>query len=123
LLIETPVPTSFEELLWLGIGLTFSRAFAEFDFKAQETEWFKNLSLFRKWLVKAFFDAFHHWWMGGILIAYNVEVSAWLAGFYITPLIVYWVGWGVLLDDIPDLPSRLKKYFKYFFVNRESDHE
>jgi len=117
--IETPVPATFEELLWLGIGLTFARAFAESDYALQETEWFKNLSSgLARWIVKAFMDFFHHWWMGGLLIVYSIEIAnlaAFRVGVALTPTIVYWVGWGILLDDIPDLPSRLKKYFGYAF--------
>jgi hypothetical protein len=124
LLIEIPSPSTIEEILWFGIGLTFARAFAESDHALQNTEWFKTLeSSIAKYLVKSFMDAFHHWWIGGILIVYNVQISTFIpSGFFITPLIVYWVGWGILIDDLPDLPPRIKKYFKYIFNgNGESE--
>ena len=101
MLIETPVPSTFEELLWLGISLTFARAFAEIDYELQGTEWFSGQSKFLQWFVKACLDFFHHWWMGALLIVYSVEVAALVVTRTSIPLsltIVFWSGWGILLD-------------------------
>lgn len=96
-----PLPDNFETIVWFGIGITFARAFGKrLDQDIQATQWFKDLKGWQKWLVKRLLDALHHWQIGALLILYAP-----------VPQIV-WLGAGILVDDIPDLPRRIRGYFK-----------
>jgi len=108
-LIELPFPVSFVQIVWLGIGLTFGRAFGkQLDQNIQNSDWFKGLNLVWQNLLKRALDFLHHWWIGALLMVYFGDVEA-----------VFWFGYGLLLDDIPDVPARLKKYFNYLWKNNE----
>jgi len=94
------------EFTWLCIGFMFGRAFGkQFDQTVQRTEWFKKRSRFGKWLVKACLNFLHHFWIGLLLMSY-AHTTPW-------PVETYYFGLGLFLDDLPDVPSRLRRYFKY----------
>ena len=114
--ITIPTPSSFIQIVFAGIGIAFGRAYKKCDYVAQQTGWFKNLSPTGQWFVKATLDALHHWWMGALLMVWSK--------FFIfpfpspeLPLItaneIFWFGWGLFIDDLPDLAPRLKKLLKY----------
>lgn len=104
-LVELPFPVSFAQIVWLGVGLTFGRAFGkQLDQEIQASAWFKGLGGLQQNLVRRLLDFLHHWWMGALLMLYFGGVEA-----------VYWFGYGLLLDDVPDMPARLKKYLGYLW--------
>jgi len=97
-----PVPTNLLEWLWLCLGITFGRAFGKkFDLEIQETEWFKKLKPWQKWLIRRLLDFTHHWWIGLLLVVYLSHIPE-----------LYWFGWGLFYDDLPDVPRRFKKILK-----------
>lgn len=92
-----------EAWLWLGIGLMLSRSLGKgCDQSIQQSDWFENLGPFWKWLAKSLLDFLHHWWMGLILVVY-----------YPDSVPIVWFGWGMFIDDMPDVPKRIRKYFAY----------
>lgn len=100
-MIQIPVPASFVEWLWFGIGINFARAFGkQMDQTIQASDWFKARSPPLRWFIERLLDALHHWYIGGLLIAYGGQAEA------------VWFGWGVLVDDLPDIPRRAKKLFQ-----------
>ena len=105
MLIVLPIPQKFIEWLWLGIGITFGRAFGKkFDHDIQQSAWFKKQSGITQWVLKRLLDFTHHWWIGALLMTYaysHVET--------------YWFGYGLFLDDLPDIPARLVDMLSYLF--------
>jgi len=100
--IPVPVPTTLLEALWLALGLTFGRAFGKrLDVQIQATGWFRSLSPLARWAVKRALDATHHWWIGLLLVVYAPHVPE-----------LYWLGWGLFYDDLPDVPRRFKRILK-----------
>lgn len=111
ILFDVPVPSTLEQVLWMGIGITVARAFGKrCDYEIQRTDWFKGVSRLQRWFLKAGLDALHHWWMGLLLVVYADVIAGWVP---IPQTIMYWLGVGVFVDDMPDLPSRIKDYFSY----------
>jgi len=95
------IPVTFEQFVWLGIGLCFARGFGKrFDEDIKNSEWFKKLNGWKRWIVERLLDFTHHWWVGALLMLYSPYPQ------------LYWFGVGIFLDDIPDIPRRLRKYFK-----------
>jgi hypothetical protein len=77
--------------------MTFGRGFGkDLDHTVQQTEWFTALSDTWKYVVCRILDVTHHWWMGGLLIAYCGTTPE-----------AFWFGWGLLIDDLPDIPQRM----------------
>ena len=100
-IIELPIPLTFEQWVWLGIGITFARAFGKrLDHDIQNTIWFIDLPGWAQWVLKRLLDFLHHWWMGALLMLYGPG------------LICYWFGYGLFLDDLPDIPGRIGRYLK-----------
>jgi hypothetical protein len=112
--IDIPVPTTFAAIVWVGIGITFGRAFGkQLDQTIQNTERFKQLGTFTQYLIERFLDAMHHWWMGALLMLWFVDPEfIQVFGYDIS---IYWFGMGLLIDDIPDMPPRIKKLLSYWF--------
>jgi hypothetical protein len=101
-MLAVPVPDTFEAAVWLGIGLLFARAFGKrLDQDIQASPWFKQLRPWEKWILKHSLDFLHHWWIGALIM------------LYIPIPIAYWFGAGIFLDDLPDIPKRVKGYFKF----------
>ena len=99
--LQIPVPTSFLAAVWFGMGLTFGRGFGKnLDQTVKKTKWFQTLPALQQWLVARVLDVAHHWWMGALLMA------------YISAPEVFWFGAGLLVDDLPDVPKRLKLLFQ-----------
>jgi len=97
--VNVPVPSNLLEVTWFLIGFTFARAFKRFDYDLQESTWFKTRGGLTRWILRRLMDFFHHFWVGLLLMCY-----AWRPE-------VYWFGAGIFVDDLPDLPRRLKKLF------------
>lgn len=99
-MITIPAPPTLEAWLWLAIGFTFARAYGKrLDQDIQASEWFQNLPGLQSWLVKHSLDFLHHWWIGALIMVY----SPWEQ--------LMFFGAGILLDDLPDIPRRMKRYF------------
>jgi len=99
--LPIPLPPDFEMVVWFGIGITFARAFGKkFDREVQQSPWFKELKGWQRWMVKRSLDFLHHWWVGALLILYAPYPQ------------LAWAGAGIFVDDLPDLPRRVRGYFK-----------
>ena len=99
--LNIPFPADFESAVWLAIGITFARAFGKrFDRDIQASAWFKGLEAWQKWIAKRSLDFMHHWWMGALIMLYCPLPQA------------YWFGAGLFLDDLPDVPRRVRGIFK-----------
>ena len=102
--IVVPVPdfifqifSSPELFIWLMIGATFGRGFGKrLDQDIQASEWFKCKPYWMRWILKRILDVTHHWWIGAIIGLYAAYPQA--QAF----------GWGLFLDDLPDLYKRLR---------------
>jgi len=109
-MIPLPIPDTLLTVTWFGMGLIFGRAFGKkIDWEIQQSEWFKRRSKVVQFLVKGLLDFTHHWWMGALLMVYVSGV-----------LEVYWFGCGLLVDDFPDVPRRIQKYFKFRLTNNDT---
>jgi len=105
------IPQTLEQFLWFILGFFFGRGFGkDLDYKIQRTEWFKRRHEAIAWIISRFLDSLHHFQIGILLMVYAVPLSQLLR---INPLIPYWFGYGLLLDDIPDLWRRMGEWFKY----------
>lgn len=101
-LLELPIPQTFLQAVWMGVGLTFGRAFGkDLDYNVQQSDWFKNRNYLIQLFLKRLMDFLHHWYMGALLMIYFSELE------------VYWFGFGLLIDDLPDIPSRIKKFVRW----------
>jgi len=101
-MITVPTPVTFIEWLWFGMGITFGRGFGKnLDHTIQKTKWFRKLKPWQKWFIRRLLDVTHHWWIGGILIGYFPNIPE-----------LFWFGAGLLVDDLPDVPRRIKKLLK-----------
>lgn len=99
--ITVPIPTTFEQTVWLAIGVMFGRAFCKkIDWDIQQSEWFKKQGLPTQNVISRVLDFSHHWWGGALLMLY--APPSW-------GIIAYWFGAGLLLDDLPDIPERINK--------------
>jgi len=96
---------SFVQIVWLGIGLTFGRCFGKkLDHEIKQSGWFMGLEGWQQSLLGRLLDFLHHWWIGGLLMVFFGDVE-----------VVYWFGYGLLLDDVPDIPARLRSYLSYLW--------
>jgi hypothetical protein len=114
--ITIPVPTTLEEALWFGIGLVFGRSFGKkTDYNIKQSEWFKNLKDWQKEVVSKSLDFLHHWWMGLYLVVYGVTAPQALISIFpmLSRVATYWFGWGLFVDDLPDLPDRIRDLFNH----------
>ena len=97
--------------LWIAIGFMLARAYGKkMDNQIQSTDWFKHLPKLWQWFLRGSMDFLHHWWIG-LLLWFYAPLIALPTGFNM-PL--QYLGWGIFLDDIPDIPGRFKKHFAYF---------
>jgi hypothetical protein len=101
--LNIPVPVTFVEWLWFAMGVNFGRGFGkQLDQTIQSTDWFKRRGRFVQWFVRRVLDVTHHWWIGGLLMAYSGSVE------------LFWFGAGLFVDDLPDIPRRAKELLKEF---------
>ncbi len=103
LVVEMLIPSTFEGLVWWGMGGGLARAVGkQLDQDIQGGEWFTGLPVWAQSFVKRGLDFLHHWWVGALLMLYG---SGWLPQY---PIQVYWIGAGVFVDDLPDLFKRVR---------------
>ena len=78
------------------MGITFGRGFGkDLDQSIQKTKEFLALNWWQQKAVKITLDIFHHWWIGMLMVLYMPMEEA------------IWFGWGLIIDDAPDIPARL----------------
>lgn len=103
--LTLPVPKDLFQGVWFGIGLTFGRCVGKgLDHTIQQSDWFKSLGVVGKWFVKFMLDFLHHWWIGALLMIYFPQYPE-----------VYWFGMGLVVDDLPDIPNRIRHLFGWMF--------
>jgi len=103
--IAIPTPTTFFQFTWVGIGIIGARCLGKNgDYKIQQSAWFKRRSILMQYGIKAFLNFMHHWWIGALMMLYMDKYPE-----------MYWFGYGLFLDDLPDIPERLRKYVGYLF--------
>ena len=115
-LISIPVPVNFSESTFLVMGIFFGRAFGkQLDQNIQNTDWFKKLPQFWQTILCSVLDFTHHWWVGALLMLmfqaspiYTIQLLS------LPPLDfnVYWFGVGLFVDDLPDIPPRIRDVLK-----------
>jgi len=111
--MNIPAPTTFVQIVWALIGFFFARAFGkQLDQDIQNSSWFNNLNEeWKKNFIKRLLDFTHHLWLGLlIMIMYGSSEIIIIGRLQIAP---YWIGYGWVIDDAPDIPPRFRKYFSY----------
>lgn len=112
--ISIPTPQTLEQATWFVIGFLFARAFGKkLDYELQDTEWFKKQHGLVQWIIKRSLDFLHHFWIGLLIVLYAEQLVGFIGLADPAPLI--WFAYGLILDDLPDIPARFQAYFKYFF--------
>ena len=90
-----PTPETLVAITFFGMGIVFGRGFGkQLDQDIQESDWFKGLIPVVQWVIKRALNVTHHWWVGLLLVLYVPYEEA------------VWFGWGLVVDDLPDLPFR-----------------
>lgn len=103
-----PFPDTFLAAVWFAIGLTFGRGFGKnLDQNIQNSTWFKQQRPVVQWVLSRILNVTHHWWIGALLMLYPAVIQE-----------IYWFGFGLLIDDLPDVPARLKQYFSYWIKEK-----
>jgi hypothetical protein len=73
-----------------------TEALAKTSTKSSEKPTGTKHSTWQQWFVIRVLDVTHHWWMGALLMMYIVTPE------------IFWFGAGLFVDDLPDVPRRLK---------------
>lgn len=102
--LDLPFPINLFQATWFLIGICLGRSFKSFDSGIQDSENFKNLSWTEQKFITTMMDFTHHFWIGMLLMVYCASL---LNGE------VYWLGMGLFIDDMPDIPSRFTGWFTY----------
>jgi hypothetical protein len=111
-MIEIPTPETLVQILWFGLGIVFARGFGKrLDEDIQASDWFCKQDAFIQAIAKRALDVAHHWWMGLILVVYATQPFLLFGNLVNVNAELVWFGWGVFIDDLPDLPLRIQGYF------------
>ena len=107
--IPTPPPPTVEAFAWFLFTLYFTRAFCkELDQSIQATDWFRELPSGYQWILKRLLDLLHHWYIGLFIMIYAERITQHIPLDSVT---IFWIGFAVLIDDVPDMPPRLREIF------------
>lgn len=99
--IMIPIPVTFAAVVFAALGFQFGRAFGKkLDYEIQRGDWFDDRGRAVQWLVRALLDFTHHWWIGALMMMR-----------FAIPSPFYWFGFGLFIDDLPDMPRRFRGYF------------
>ncbi len=98
---EVALPQTLQEVTWLIIGFMVGRAFKGIDQAIQKTHSYQHQNPLTKQVIKNTLNFFHHFWIGLLLVCYAPIPE------------LTWLGWGLFIDDLPDMPKRFKGYFRY----------
>jgi len=100
-------------ILGASSGLVVGRAFKKIDYEIQRIPAVTKSSRFKKFLIVATLNCIHHFQFGLALmyLAYYFKASGSIGdhGF----ALIYSFGFGLVVDDAPDLPARFRRYFSY----------
>lgn len=89
------------QITGFSIGLYLARAFGkQADQDIQKGGWFKKLSKTKQNLTRRLLDFLHHFYVGWIIMIVTTPEN-----------VLYWFGYGIFVDDIPDIPRRFQRYF------------
>lgn len=111
--VTLPAPETLFEITWLIVGFMFARSIAKpLDHYIMELEEVKKLRPVWSKLISMLLDFLHHFWIGLLLMVYNAPTTA-----------TYWFGYGLFVDDLPDLPPRFVKMFIYFWPQHEEEND
>ena len=100
-----PTPTTFLGVVWFLLGIQFGRSFGKkLDRDIQDGDWFEGLKPFEQWVTRRILDFFHHWWIGALMVLYIPGSQE-----------AIWFGWGLIVDDLPDIPRRFGISFSGMF--------
>ena len=102
--IDLPMPETLIQVTWFLIGFFAGRAGASCDNDIKDTEWFKARGKFTQKVIGALLDFTHHFWIGLLLMNYALDPIK---------TEMYWFGMGMFVDDMPDIPSRFRRWFGY----------
>lgn len=121
--INVPVPPTLLAMCWFLIGINFGRSFGkQLDQDIQGSDWYKNLHPNARWILKRVLDFTHHWWIGLLLVVYSYRITwSW---WILRAEEIYWFGWGLFVDDLPDVPRRypqLKDAIENFIYKDEEE--
>jgi len=106
-----PVPKTFFELAWTGIGWLFAASFAQFNNTDFDTYVEKKLgikngeqpisdSTWWKWFGERLLHFVHHWWIGALLMIYFGPVAYYLDMPKIFVPEIFWFGVGAFMEDL-----------------------
>jgi|Deesub1362B_J571_1020462.scaffolds.fasta_scaffold00060_91 hypothetical protein len=111
-------PTLILVILGLSSGLVLGRSFKKIDFEIKKTQKFMKSSKFKQYLISAALNSIHHFQFGLALMyfAYRFHGSIGDDGF----TLMYSFGFGLVVDDAPDLPRRFRKYFSYLIESEKN---
>ena len=104
MVIQIPAPETLLQITWAVIGFMLARSFKKLDYTIKEATLYTTMDPISQFIVGGILDFFHHFWVGMLLMVY-----------YNGSPEVYWFGYGLFIDDLPDLPTRFRKYFDYLF--------
>lgn len=107
-----PYPDTLVTVTWALIGFSFARAFGkQLDQLIKSQPNFIKLGTVSQWFIGSSLDFIHHFWIGLLLMTrFEPSTITMLYGFKVS---LYYFGWGIFIDDLPDIPERFKGYFKY----------
>ena len=118
IVLPFPLPTSSpsaQAFFWFLLAAYLARVLAKpLDHEIQTTDWFIKQHFIIQWLIKRLLDLFHHWYIGWAICVYPEYLSAFVP---FSAEEVYWIGFAILLNDLPELPTRIREAFKdYTFM-------
>lgn len=122
-----PVPETTVQLVLAIIGFTIGDFFSNLDWIYQQGEGFKNLkSEIDKKIMKAFFDAFHHWQIGALMFFFH-SVAIPIPGtgivIHLAPYseLIKWIGVGIWVHDWKDWQHVIERYKKQITGENEDE--
>ena len=109
MVIQIPAPETLLQITWTIMGFMFARAFGkQFDQTIQGTDWWATASEIEQFIMGGILNFFHHFWIGLLLMVYCSASQEF-----------YWFGYGLFIDDLPDIPNRFRRYFDYLFTDND----
>lgn len=111
MVVELPWPETIFQAAWFFTGFMLSRTFSKkLDFEIMKMP--EVLKLRKPWqiLIGAILN-FLHWFIVGLLIMAYSPQETWS----------FWLGLGLTVADIPDIPPRFLKIFAYLAPPEEEE--
>jgi len=107
-MFEIPIPQTYFEFLWIGIGLQLGLAYGDrLDEEIKNSKWFASIpNPLNGFLIRTL-KFMHHWILGLILVVYCNQIPSFSI---FEALSYYWLGFGLFMGDALDYP--LKQYIK-----------